>query len=46
MKRLMFLILLLSPTLASAEYMDVIRFKLTGECTFSEYMVIVNDFNA
>ena len=45
MKKLIFLILLLSPTFASAEYMDVIKFKLTGECTFSEYMVIVNDFN-
>ena len=46
MKRLLLLILFLMPALASAEYMDVIKFKLTGECTFSEYLEIVNDFNS
>ena len=45
MKKLLFLVLFLSPTLASAEYLDVIKFKLTGNCTFSEYLEIVNDFN-
>jgi len=46
MKKLLLLILFLSPTLASAEYMDVIKFKLTGECTFAEYLQIKDDFNA
>ena len=46
MKKLLVLILFLSPTLASAEYMDVIKFKLTGECTFAEYLQIKDDFNA
>jgi hypothetical protein len=45
MKKLLFLVLFLSPTLVSAEYMDVIKFKLTDNCTFSKYMGIVNDFN-
>ena len=46
MKKLLFLILFLSPTLASAEYMDVIKFKLTGECTLAEYLAIKDDFNS
>ena len=46
MKKLLLLILFLSPTLASAEYMDVIKFKLTGECTFAEYLQIKDDFNS
>lgn len=31
---------------ASAEHWDVIAFEMTGECTVSEYMDIVRDFNA
>jgi hypothetical protein len=46
MKKLLLLILLLTPALASAEYMDVIKFKLTGECSFTEYLEIKNDFNS
>jgi len=46
MKKLLLLILFLTPTLASAEYMDVIRFKLTAQCSFSEYLEIKNDFNS
>ena len=46
MKKLLLLILFLTPTLASAEYMDVIRFKLTDQCSFSEYLEIKNDFNS
>lgn len=45
MKKLFFLILLLSPTLVSAEYMDVIKFKLTDKCSFTEYLAIAHDFN-
>jgi hypothetical protein len=45
-KKLLLLILFLTPALASAEYMDVIKFKLTGECSFSEYLEIKNDFNS
>ena len=46
MKKLLILILLLSPSLVLAEYIDVIQFKLTGECSFSEYLEIKNDFNS
>ena len=46
MKKLLLLILFLSPTMASAEYMDVITFKLTGECTLAEYLAIKDDFNS
>ena len=42
----MLLIIFLTPTLASAEYMDVIKFKLTGQCSFSDYLDIKNDFNS
>ena len=45
MKRLLLTILFLTPSLASAEYLDVIKFELTENCTFSEYLVIVQDFN-
>lgn len=45
MKKLLLTILLLTPALASADYLDVIKFKLTENCSFSEYMVIVQDFN-
>ncbi len=45
MKRLLLTILFLTPALASAEYLDVIKFELTENCTFSEYLVIVQDFN-
>ena len=33
------------PLAASAEYMDVIQFKLIDGCTFDKYIEIVNDFN-
>lgn len=46
MKNILLLILFLTPSFASAEYMDVIKFKLTGECSFSEYLEIKNDFNS
>jgi hypothetical protein len=32
-------------TAAHAEYLDVIAFQMTGECTFAEYMETVNEFN-
>ena len=45
MKKLIAAALLLAPVAASAEHVDVIEFKLTN-CTMSEYLVIVRDFNA
>ena len=45
MKKVIFSMLLCVPMAASAEYMDVIKFKLINDCSFSEYMEIANDFN-
>ena len=45
MKKLSLTILLLTPALGSDVYLDVIKFKLTENCSFSEYLVIVQDFN-
>lgn len=38
-------ILFCAPMAASAEYMDVIEFKLINGCSFDKYMEIANDFN-
>lgn len=45
MKKILFAALLLLPAATSADYLDVIKFKLKEGCEFSEYMKIVNDFN-
>jgi hypothetical protein len=46
MKKLILALLLCLPVAASAEYMDVIEFKLLDGCSFDKYMEIVNDFNS
>lgn len=46
MKRITLVLLLLVPMVTSAEYMDVIEFKLNEGCSFNKYMEIVNDFNS
>jgi hypothetical protein len=46
MKKLIAAALLLAPVAASADYVDVIEFKLKDGCEFSTYMAIVKDFNA
>jgi len=46
MKKLIAAALLLAPVAASADYVDVIEFKLKDGCDFSTYMAIVKDFNA
>ena len=45
MKKLLISMLLCVPMIASAEHIDVIKFKLVDGCSFSEYMQITNDFN-
>lgn len=45
MKKMFLALLLFVPMAASAEYMDVIEFKLLEGCSFDKYMEIVNDFN-
>ena len=45
MKKVMLAFLLLVPLSASAEHMDVIRFKMVEGCSFAQYMEVVNDFN-
>ncbi|MEM9616430.1 MAG: hypothetical protein AAF936_00580 [Pseudomonadota bacterium] len=45
MKKLLFTACLLLPTTASAEHWDVIGFKIKDECSFVQYMEIVEDFN-
>ncbi len=45
MKKIFVAAFFLLPLNAVAEHMDVIEFKMTGECSFSEYMEIVVDFN-
>ena len=45
MKKLIVAALLITPLPALADFMDVIEFELKEECSFSEYMEIVNDFN-
>ena len=45
MKKMMLAALLCLPMAASADYMDVIEFKLLEGCSFEQYMEIVNDFN-
>ena len=46
MKKYILALLLLLPMTASAEYMDVIEFKLNDGCSFNKYMEIVTDFNS
>lgn len=46
MRKLAFAAALLSASaLSQAEHKDIIAFTMTGECTLSEYMEVVNDFN-
>lgn len=45
MKKVILALLLFMPVGASAEYMDVIEFKLVEGCSFATYMEIVKDFN-
>jgi hypothetical protein len=45
MRRILAIVLLLSPMLASADHLDVIEFKLNPGCSFDKYMAIVKDFN-
>ena len=40
------LAMLACPLIASADYIDVIEFKLKENCTMTKYMDIVKDFNA
>lgn len=46
MKKTILALLLCVPIGASAEYMDVIEFKLNDGCSFDKYMEIVKDFNS
>ena len=45
MKRILAILLLLSPLVALADHLDVIEFKLNDGCSFDKYMAIANDFN-
>ena len=45
MKKVLITLLLCVPMIASAEHIDVIKFKLNDGCSFGKYMEIVNDFN-
>ena len=45
MRKILLAAALLLPLPALAEHMDVIEFKLKEECSVSEYMEIVADFN-
>lgn len=45
MNKVILSILLFIPMSVSAEYLDVIKFRLTDACTFGEYLQIANDFN-
>ena len=40
------LAMLACPLIASADYVDVIEFKMKESCTMTKYMDIVKDFNA
>jgi hypothetical protein len=46
MKKMLAFVLLAAPMVASADYLDVIEFKLNDGCSFQQYMPIVKDFNA
>ena len=46
MKKLIAIALLAMPFSATADYLDVIEFKLNEGCSFSTFMQIVKDFNA
>lgn len=45
MKKMIVAFLLLMPLQAFAEHMDVIEFRLKENCSFSQYMQIVAEFN-
>jgi hypothetical protein len=45
MKKVILTLMLCLPASASAEYLDVIEFRLKDDCSFGEYMQIANDFN-
>ncbi|NIM71047.1 MAG: hypothetical protein GTN86_10980 [Xanthomonadales bacterium] len=46
MQRLLLALLLLAPTSAFAEHMDVIEMQLHDDCSMDQFMAIVADFNA
>lgn len=46
MKKAILALFFFVPIAASADYMDVIEFKLNDGCSFGKYMEIVNDFNS
>ena len=45
MKKILIVAIICFPMSAIAEHMDVIEFQLKEDCSFSEYMEIVVDFN-
>jgi hypothetical protein len=45
MKKLLIAMLLGLPPMASAEYLDLITFEMTDECSLPEYLGIVSEFN-
>ena len=45
MKIFVLTLLLFTPITASAEYLDVIEFKMVDGCSFDKYLKIVKDFN-
>ena len=45
MKRVLAIVLLLTPMIAAADHLDVIEFKLNDGCTFDKFMAITKDFN-
>ncbi len=45
MRKLLIAALLLFPSTAFAEHMDVIEFELKDGCSFEKYMAITKDFN-
>ena len=46
MKRILAIALFsMAPMMASADYVDVIEFKLKEGCSFQKYLAIVKDFN-
>lgn len=45
MKKLLFMALLLAPTFAGAEHLDVMKISLDKNCPLAKYVAIKNDFN-
>lgn len=45
MRRLLVAMLLVLPVPATADYLDVIKFKLNEGCSFATYVAVVKDIN-